>query len=120
MTSSQSLDNKIANLNFSKIYDCYLNKIEKKNRTKSELDEIIEWFTGFKENQVQKITEQNLSLEEFFAQATIHPNADLITGSICGHRIEDITNPLTQNVRRLDKLVDELAKGHALEKILPK
>ena len=108
----------MAKMTFASVYPHYLNKIEKKNRTKQELFAVIEWLTGYNESDIHKLIEANVSFETFFEIATLNPNAGLITGSICGYRIEEIENPLTQKVRYLDKLVDELAKGRKLEKIL--
>jgi hypothetical protein len=96
-------------------------KIEKKGRTKKELDQVIEWLTGYDEKKIKTLAAQKeLTFEKFFEHAKINPNARLITGVICGYRVEEIKNPLTQKVRYLDKLVDELAKGKAMEKILRK
>ncbi len=105
-------------MTFASVYPHYLNKIEKKSRTKQELLVVIEWLTGFNESDINKLIEENVSFEAFFEKATLNPNAGLITGSICGYRIEEIENTLTQKVRYLDKLVDELARGRKMEKIL--
>lgn len=118
MTTSTEHDNRMAKMTFASVYPHYLNKIEKKNRTKQELIAVIEWLTGFNESDINHLIEENVSFETFFEKATLNPNAGLITGSICGYRIEEIENPLTQKVRYLDKLVDELAKGRKMEKIL--
>lgn len=109
---------KIFKMAFSKVYPLYLTKIEKKGRTKNELDKVIFWLTGFDEISLQKEIEENTDFENFFAKAKLNPNRDKITGMICGHRIEDIENELMKNIRYLDKLVDELAKGRKMEKIL--
>jgi hypothetical protein len=109
---------RIAKMTFSSVYPHYVTKIEKKGRTKQELHLVIEWLTGFNEIEVQKHIDDELSFETFFKKATINPNAYLIKGVICGYRIEEIDNILTQQVRYLDKLVDELAKGRKMEKIL--
>lgn len=109
---------RIAKMTFSSVYPHYVTKIEKKGRTKQELHLVIEWLTGFNEIEVQKHIDDELSFETFFKKATINPNAHLIKGVICGYRIEEIDNILTQQVRYLDKLVDELAKGRKMEKIL--
>ena len=109
---------RIAQLTFASVYPHYLAKVEKKGRTKVELHEVIRWLTGFTEKSLQKHIDANLTFEQFFKKAKLNPNAKLITGTICGYRIEDIENPLTRKVRYLDKLVDELAKGRAMEKIL--
>lgn len=111
-------DQRIERMTFSSVYPHYLSKIEKKGRTKAELLEVIEWLTGFDEKQVEKLIEEKATFQEFFQTAKLHAKAHLITGMICGYRIEEIENPLTQKVRYLDKLVDELAKGRKLEKIL--
>ena len=111
-------DIKIAKLTFSSVYPLYLTKIEKKGRTKEELLKVIEWLTGFDETAVQKLIEEKVTFEVFFNRANLHPNASLIKGVICGFRVEEIQNPVTQQIRYLDKLVDELAKGKKMEKIL--
>jgi len=118
---NQSMDihnQRIAKLIFASIYPLYLTKIEKKNRTKEELHQVIEWLTGFDNKKIQELIHAKVTFEVFFDQATLNPNAPLIKGLICGYRIEDIENPLTQKIRYLDKLVDELAKGRKMEKIL--
>jgi hypothetical protein len=111
---------RVARLLFSTVYPLYLAKVEKKGRTEAELLAVIEWLTGFNHEKVLNLIQENTSFEAFFQQATLHPNAHLITGLICGVRIETIENTLTQHVRYLDKLVDELSKGKTLEKILRK
>jgi len=111
-------DERIAEMTFSSVYPHYVNKVERKGRTKAELDLVISWLTGFTEEQIQGFISQKTTFETFFAQARVNPNAVLITGLICGYRVEDIQTPLTQQVRYLDKLVDELAKGRPMEKIL--
>lgn len=118
MTNSNKHDERIAKMIFGSVYPLYLAKVEKKGRTKAELDQVITWLTGFTQDQLQDLIAQKATFESFFAQASIHPNASLITGLICGYRVEEIENPLTQQVRYLDKLVDELAKGKKMEKIL--
>ncbi|NDA61817.1 MAG: DUF2200 domain-containing protein [Chitinophagia bacterium] len=115
---TQSSDERIARMLFSSVYPLYLAKIEKKGRTRSELDAVIGWLTGFSSSQLETFIQQKLSFADFFQKANLHPNAHLITGLICGYRVEEITNPLSQKVRYLDKLVDELAKGKKMEKIL--
>ena len=100
------------------VYPFYVEKVEKKGRTRAELDEVIEWLTGFDESELQRHLESGTTFEEFFAQAHINPNASLITGVICGVRVEQIDDPLMQKLRYLDKLVDELARGKAMEKVL--
>jgi len=111
---------RIAKLTFASVYPHYISKIEKKGRVKGELHQAIEWLTGFDEKELQNLINEKATFETFFKKARLNPNAHLITGVICGYRIEDIDNPLTQQVRYLDKLVDELAKGRTLEKILRK
>ncbi|MFN4785284.1 MAG: DUF2200 domain-containing protein, partial [Bacteroidota bacterium] len=100
------------------VYPLYLAKLERKGRSKEELHQVIEWLTGFNDDMISKLIDGNATFEAFFAQAQLNPNAHLITGLICGYRIEEIENPLTRHVRYLDKLVDELAKGRKMEKIL--
>jgi hypothetical protein len=109
---------RIAKMTFSSVYPMYLTKVEKKGRTKAELHQVIEWLTGFDENKLQEMMKENVTFETFFQNATLNPNAHLISGLICGYRVEEIEDPLTQQVRYLDKLVDELAKGRKMEKIL--
>ena len=103
---------------FADVYPCYRAKVEKKGRTENELQQVIEWLTGFNEMKVQELMSEKVDFQTFFSRATLNERASLITGVICGYRVEDIKDPLTQKVRYLDKLVDELAKGKALEKIL--
>jgi hypothetical protein len=105
-------------MTFSRIYPLYITKVEKKGRTKDEVDQVIRWLTGFTQKQLQKQIDTNKTLTEFFDAAKIHQNAPLITGVICGVRIEEIEEPLMQKIRYMDKLVDELAKGRPMEKIL--
>ena len=105
-------------MKFSTVYPLYLAKVEKKGRTKEELDQVVSWLTGFGNKKIQDLINEGVNFEIFFQQATLHPNAHLITGLICGYRVEEIEHPLTQQVRYLDKLVDELAKGKKMEKIL--
>lgn len=109
---------RFAKMTFSSVYPLYVNKIERKGRKIEELHEVIGWLTGFDDKKIQDLIEENANFEEFFKQAKINPNAHLITGVICGYRIEEIENTLTKQVRYLDKLVDELAKGKKMEKIL--
>jgi len=108
----------MATMTFATVYPLYLAKVEKKGRTKEELHQVIEWLTGFDEKKMHELIEAKVSFEIFFQHAILNPNAHLITGLICGYRVEDIENPLTQKVRYLDKLVDELAKGRKMDKIL--
>lgn len=118
MTTTPEHDARIAKMTFSSVYPHYVAKVEKKGRTKQELHEVIEWLTGFDAKKLQKLIDEKVSFETFFKKATLNPNAHLITGLICGYRIEDIETPLTKQARYLDKLVDELAKGRKMEKIL--
>jgi hypothetical protein len=111
-------NDRIAKMKFFSVYPHYVTKVEKKGRTKDELHQVIEWLTGFDKNKIQKLIDEKVTFEEFFQQAEINPNAHLIKGVICGYRIEEIDNTLTQQTRYLDKLVDELAKGRKMEKIL--
>lgn len=111
-------DARIARMTFATVYPLYLTKVEKKGRTEAELLQVIEWLTGYDAAKLQEYIDQKVTFETFFQQASLHPNAPLITGVICGYRIEAIENPLTQQVRYMDKLVDELAKGRKMEKIL--
>jgi hypothetical protein len=108
----------MATMTFASVYPLYLAKVEKKGRTKAELHQVITWLTGFDDVKLQELIQEKVMFETFFQQALLNPNAPLITGLICGYRIEDIENPLTRQVRYLDKLVDELAKGRKMEKIL--
>lgn len=118
MKTTPEHDERIAKITFASVYPHYVTKVEKKGRTKAELHHVIEWLTAYDENALQKVINEKLTFEEFFSNATLNENAQLITGVICGYRVEEITNPLTQQIRYLDKLVDELAKGRKLEKIL--
>ncbi|MFO7940853.1 MAG: DUF2200 domain-containing protein [Bacteroidales bacterium] len=111
-------DERIAKMTFASVYPHYVTKVEKKGRTMQELHQVIEWLTGFDEEKLQDLIEENVTFETFFKRATINPSAHLITGAVCGVRVEEVNNPLTQKVRYLDKLVDELAKGRKMEKIL--
>jgi hypothetical protein len=118
MNPAKDHDERIANMTFASVYPHYLAKVEKKGRTKAELHQVINWLTGFDEKKLQQQIKNKVSFKQFFEQAKLNPSAHLITGVICGYRVEEIENPLTQKVRYLDKLVDELAKGRKLEKIL--
>jgi len=111
---SQSL----AKMTFSTVYPLYVAKVEKKGRTKEELHQVIEWLTGFSSRKLQQLIEENVTFDTFFQNATLNPNTHLITGLICGYRVEEISDPLMQKVRYLNKLVDELAKGKKMDKIL--
>lgn len=118
MHTSDTHNERIAKMTFASVYPHYVTKVEKKGRTIAELHEAIMWLTGFDENKLQQLIEAKVNFETFFNEATLNANAHLITGTICGYRIEDIENPLTQKVRYLDKVIDELAKGKKMEKIL--
>jgi hypothetical protein len=118
MSKTSNHDERIAKMTFSSVYPHYVAKVEKKGRTKAELHQVIAWLTGFSDKALQKLIQDQVTFEQFFEKAKLHPNAHLITGVICGYRIEEITNPLTQKARYLDKLVDELAKGREMAKIL--
>ncbi len=120
MNTSATHDQRIATMTFASVYPHYVMKAEKKGRTKEELHQVIKWLTGFDDQKIQELIHEKVSFESFFEQANLNPHAHLITGTICGYRIQDIENPLTRQVRYLDKLVDELAKGRAMEKILRK
>ncbi len=117
-TTTPEHDERIAKMTFASVYPHYVTKVEKKGRTKAELHQVINWLTGFDDNQLEKHINDKVSFKEFFEHATLNPHAHLITGVICGYRVEAIENPLTRQVRYLDKLVDELAKGKKMEKIL--
>jgi hypothetical protein len=108
----------MAKITFAAVYPHYVTKVERKGRTKDELHQVIEWLTGFDDKKIQELIEEQVTFETFFNRAQLHPNANLITGVICGYRIEEIENPITKQIRYLDKLVDELAKGKKMEKIL--
>ena len=118
MSTTPEHDQKIAKMTFASVYPHYVTKVVRKNRTENELLEVIEWLTGFDKNKVNELIERKVTFQDFFAEANLNPNAHLITGSICGYKIEEISTPLTKQVRYLDKLVDELAKGRKMEKIL--
>lgn len=120
MTTTPEHDAKIAKMTFASVYPHYITKVQKKERTVEELHQVIEWLTGFDEKKIKEHISSKSTFEDFFKDAKLNPNASLITGVICGYRIEEITTPLTQQVRYLDKLVDELAKGRKMEKILRK
>jgi hypothetical protein len=118
MKNSNTHNQRFAKMTFATVYPLYLKKVEKKGRTKEELDQVIEWLTNFDNQKLQELITENATFETFFQRASLNPNAHLITGVICGYRVEEIEDPLTQQVRYLDKLVDELAKGRKMEKIL--
>lgn len=118
MSTSDTHNQRIAKMTFASVYPLYLAKVEKKGRTKEELHQVIEWLTGFNNLKLEELIQGKATFETFFQQASLNLDAHLITGMICGYRIEDIENPLTKQVRYLDKLVDELAKGRKMDKIL--
>jgi hypothetical protein len=118
MSSTKHHDDRIAKMTFSSVYPHYVTKVTKKGRTTEELHQVIEWLTGYDENKLQELIDAKVNFEEFFSQAKLNANVHLITGVICGYRVESIENRLTQQARYLDKLVDELAKGRKMEKIL--
>ena len=118
MTPNDKQNERVAKMTFSSVYPHYVTKVEKKGRTIAELHQVIEWLTGYDEKKLQELIDQKITFKDFFEKASLHPNASLITGVICGYRIEEIENSLMRQVRYLDKLVDELAKGKKMEKIL--
>ncbi|HET6560584.1 MAG TPA: DUF2200 domain-containing protein [Marmoricola sp.] len=109
---------RIFTTSFASVYPHYVTKVERKGRTKAELDQVIEWLTGFDESALSGHLSAGTTFEEFFAEAQLNPHASLITGTVCGVRVEDVDDPLMQKIRYLDKLVDELAKGKSMEKVL--
>ncbi len=118
MYTTPEHENRIAKLTFASVYPHYITKVERKGRTIKELHQVIEWLTGYDEKKMQELIDKKVTFEKFFQTATLNPNAHLITGVICGYRIAEIENTLTKQVRYLDKLVDELANGKKMEKIL--
>lgn len=120
MKATAKHNERIAAMTFASVYPHYVAKVEKKGRTETELQQVITWLTGFTTEQLQELIAAKVTFATFFEQATLHENAELITGVICGYRIEELDNPLTKQVRYLDKLVDELAKGRTMDKILRK
>ena len=118
MNDTSHHDERIAKMTFASVYPHYVSKVEKKGRTKEELHQVITWLTGFDTNKLDQLINEKVTFEAFFENANLNPNAKLITGVICGYRVEEIQNSLTQQVRYLDKLIDELAKGRKMEKIL--
>ncbi len=120
MKTTPKHNERVAKMIFGSVYPHYVSKVEKKGRTKEELNQVLEWLTGFDEEKIQALIERKVTIEAFFEEAELHPNAHLIKGVICGYRIEEIDNPLTQKARYMDKLVDELARGRKMEKILRK
>lgn len=118
MNTSAKQNQRIAKMTFASVYPLYIAKVEKKGRTKDELHQVIEWLTGFDNKKLNELIKEGVTFETFFQRASMNPNAPLITGVICGYRVEEIEDALTQQVRYLDKLIDELAKGRKMEKIL--
>lgn len=118
MKDTSHHDAAFAKMTFASVYPLYVAKVEKKGRSKAELHQVINWLTGFTDKQLEKFIKDEVTFEQFFKKAKLNRNAGLIKGVICGYRVEEIENPLTQKVRYLDKLVDELAKGKTIEKIL--
>ena len=118
MKETEKHNERIVKMTFASVYPHYVTKIQSKGRTIDELLQVIEWLTGFNQQKIQELIEDKVSFETFFEVAKLNPNAELIKGTICGYKIEEIENPLTKKVRYLDKLIDELAKGKKIEKIL--
>lgn len=118
MNATDTHNQRMASMTFASVYPHYVTKVVRKGKTVEELHQVINWLTGFDAAKIQELIEAKVTFEAFFSEADLHPNAKLITGMICGYRIEEIENPLTQKVRYLDKLVDELANGRKMEKIL--
>jgi len=109
---------RIFTTSFASVYPAYVNKLERKGRSRAELDEVIEWLTGYDDEALGRHLTDGTTFEDFFAQAHLNPNVSAITGTVCGVRVEDVEDPLMQKIRYLDKLVDELAKGKAMDKVL--
>ncbi|TGL65123.1 DUF2200 domain-containing protein [Leptospira jelokensis] len=120
MQPTEEHNQKLAKMTFASVYPLYVTKVERKGRTKQELDQVITWLTSFDQKKIAEMIKNNVSFENFFAKAKLNENSNLIKGLICGYRVEEIENPITQKVRYLDKLVDELAKGKPLDKIFRK
>ena len=118
MNTTPEHDERMEKLTFASVYPHYIKKVETKGRTKEELHQVIKWLTGFDDEKLLALINEKVTFKTFFQQAKLNPNANLITGVICGYRVEEIENPLTKQVRYLDKLVDELAKGKKMAKIL--
>jgi hypothetical protein len=118
MKTTPEHDERIAKMTFASVYPHYIKKVESKGRTKKELHQVIKWLTGFDDKKLQQLIDEKVTFETFFKRAKLNPKAELITGVICGYRIEEIENTVTRQARYLDKLVDELAKGRKMEKIL--
>ncbi|MDD5360789.1 MAG: DUF2200 domain-containing protein [Ignavibacteria bacterium] len=120
MNNTNNHDERISKMTFSSVYPHNLTKVMEKGRTEKELHQIIEWLTGYDDKTLQSLINEKVTFDKFFQNAELNPKAHLINGVICGYRVEEIQNPLTQQVRYLDKLVDELSKGKTLDKILRK
>lgn len=118
MQPTSEHNERMAKMTFVSVYPHYVAKIERNGRTVDELHQVIQWLTGFDEVKMQELIHKEVTFQEFFDEANLNPNAHLITGTICGYKIQEIDNPITKQVRYLDKLVDELAKGKKMEKIL--
>lgn len=118
MKETSDHNERMAKLTFASVYPHYIKKVERKGRTRKELQQVIEWLTGFDDKKLQELIDEKVTFEKFFKKARLNPRAHFITGVICGYRIEEIENPLTKQIRYLDKLVDELAKGKKMEKII--
>jgi hypothetical protein len=118
MKATPEHDERIAKMTFASVYPHYITKVERKGRSKEELHQVIEWLTGFDSRKLQHLIDEKVTFKIFFKQAKLNPGAQQITGVICGYRIEEIENTLTRQVRYMDKLVDDLAKGKKIEKIL--
>jgi len=118
MQETEKHNERIAKMTFASVFPHYVTKVESKGRTKDELYQVIEWLTGFEQSKLQELIDEKVTFETFFERATLNPNAKFITGLICGYKIEEIKNPLTKKARYLDKIIDELAKGRKMEKIL--
>jgi hypothetical protein len=118
MQTTPEHNERFAKMTFASVYPLYLAKVKRKGRTKTELHQVIQWLTGFNDMSLQQLIDENVTFKTFFERAKLNPKAELITGTICGYKIEEIANPLTKQARYLDKLVDELAKGKKMEKIL--
>ncbi len=118
MNTTPEHNERFAKMTIASVYPLYVAKVERKGRTKAELHQVIQWLTGFNDTRLQQLIDEKVTFKTFFERAELNPKAELITGTICGYKIEEIENSLTKQVRYLDKLVDELAKGRKMEKIL--
>jgi len=118
MATAEQNNDRVYRMAVSAVYPNYVTKVTKKGRTQAELDQVISWLTGFDHDELHRLLDSGVSFGDFFAQATLNPNAELITGVVCGVRVENVEDPFVQRYRYLDKLVDELAKGKAMDKIL--